>query len=281
MSGEGEVRSSGLETSLSSFENCRALEVTYPSTFYKAWDVRYVLRGKDEVGLRVGKVCPKLKRPYHTRLEKVREYLETVKNFDKLISPQSLSFHFLGLEPSNKEKKEAKTGLFGGLLSRKHQKEGEPPKDNVMVTSPVAKFQDHCPALLTSSMELIISPRRGFKTKAMSKVSIAYDVISLEDLEPLMGKPSSELMSSHVHKLMHMCGASLYIFGNYLDYDKKLNEAQSRIASLFAKNESLTIQISALTDEVKKGFEAVEKFKASDEFLDKLYDFYVDGRALS
>ena len=30
-------------------------------------------------------------------------------------------------------------------------------------------------------------------------------MISMEDLEPLMGKPSSELMSSHVHKLMQVC----------------------------------------------------------------------------
>ena len=48
----------------------------------------------------------------------------------------------------------------------------------------------------------------------MSKVSItsfwedagtatqkAYDTISMEDLESLMGKPSFELMSSHVHKI--------------------------------------------------------------------------------
>ena len=105
----------------------------------------------------------------------------------------------------------------------------------------------------------------------------------------------------------------MYISGKYLDYDKKLNEAQSRIASLSAKNESLTIQISTLTEVVKKGkdrlktleenidtdkassklkdkqidealmkvdkagFEAVEKFKASDKFSDKLCDYYVDG----
>ena len=30
-------------------------------------------------------------------------------------------------------------------------------------------------------------------------------MISMEDLEPLMGKPSSELMSSHVHKLIQVC----------------------------------------------------------------------------
>ena len=103
----------------------------------------------------------------------------------------------------------------------------------------------------------------------------------------------------------------MYISGKYLDYNKKLIEVQSRIASLSTKNESLTIQISALVDEVKKdkdrlktleknidiekefsklkdkqidealvkvdkaGFEAVEKFKASDELSDRLYNYYV------
>ena len=105
---------------------------------------------------------------------------------------------------------------------------------------------------------------------------------------------------------------SLYISGKYLDYDKKLVEAQSGIASLFPENELLTIQIFAFADEAKKdkdrlkilekninfekafsklkdkqidealikvekaGFEAVEKFKASDGFSDKLCEYYVD-----
>ena len=37
----------------------------------------------------IGKFRPKLKRRYHTRLEKFKEYLETVKDFDEHISPQS------------------------------------------------------------------------------------------------------------------------------------------------------------------------------------------------
>ena len=106
---------------------------------------------------------------------------------------------------------------------------------------------------------------------------------------------------------------SLYISKKYLDYDKKLVEAQSGIASLFAENESLMIQISALANEAKKdndllkileknidtkkvfsklkdkqidvalikvekvGFEAVERFKASEGFSNKLCEYYVDG----
>nr|POF23881.1 hypothetical protein CFP56_23701 [Quercus suber] len=239
MSREDAVRSSELETGFSSSEDRRALKVTSPSTFYKAWDVRCVLRGKDKV----------------SRL------------------PPCLTYFFLG----------ANCLTLGGVGG-------------------------------------------GSKIKATSKVSItsfwkdtrtamqkAHDVIFVEDLEPLMGKPSSEVMSSHVRKLMQVLGESLYISGKYLDYNKKLIEAQSRIASLSIENESLTIQVSTLVDKVKKGedhlktleenidtekassklkdkqidealmkvdkacFEAVEKFKDSDKFLDKLYDYYVDG----
>ena len=44
----------------------------------------------------------RLKKRYHHCVEKVKEYLETVKDFDELVSPQSLFLHFLGLEPSSK-----------------------------------------------------------------------------------------------------------------------------------------------------------------------------------
>ena len=67
----------------------------------------------------------------------------------------------------------------------------------------------------TSSLELIVSLDGGSKVKATGKASTAsfwedagttaqkaYDAISVKELEPLMGKTSSKLMSSHVHKLM-------------------------------------------------------------------------------
>ena len=49
--------------------------------------------------------CPRLKKRYQCRTEKVKEYLESVKDFDELVSPQSLFLHFLGLEPSTKVRK--------------------------------------------------------------------------------------------------------------------------------------------------------------------------------
>jgi len=144
----------------------------------------------------VASTRPRSKRRYHARVEKVREYLETVKDFDELISPRSLFgisldhnhlstpkgtlrssrrvsllnhrlgklnmlviislhlfiylfifflFFFLGMTTRfNKAKlveiqeKKAKTGLTDGLLTRKCQRDAEPPKDNPMVTSPIA-----------------------------------------------------------------------------------------------------------------------------------------------
>ena len=46
--------------------------------------------------------CPCLKKRYQYRVEKAKEYLESVKDFDELVSPQSLFLHFLGLDPSTK-----------------------------------------------------------------------------------------------------------------------------------------------------------------------------------
>ena len=41
--------------------------------------------------------CPRLKKRYQRCAEKVNEYLESIKDFDELVSPQSLFLHFLGL----------------------------------------------------------------------------------------------------------------------------------------------------------------------------------------
>ena len=46
--------------------------------------------------------CPRLKKRYHSCVDKVKEYLETVKDFDELISPRSVFLHFLGPKLSSK-----------------------------------------------------------------------------------------------------------------------------------------------------------------------------------
>ncbi|KAL0008668.1 hypothetical protein SO802_010170 [Lithocarpus litseifolius] len=428
MSGEGEVRSSELETSLSLSEDHRALEVTSLSTPYKAWDVCCTLKEKDEgrirnrfqfpssvkvripdgddrachsyadkvclyganfvSGLRFPihpflrelfshlllalaqlvlnswriiiccwetspgedsseapkllrswgtpvSVCPRLKRQYHPRLEKVKEHLETFKDFDELISPQSLFLHFLGLEPSSKvrknieiikkskyanlflarklsllgiivffffsflgittrfskaklaevQEKKAKAGLTSGLLTRKCQRKSEPSKDDPVVTSSVAKSQDCHLASPTSSLELIISPSGGSKAKATSKASIAsfwedagttvqkaQDTISMEDLELLMGKSPHELMSSHVHKLIQI---SALVDESKKDKDH-LTVLEKSIDTKKAFSRLKDKQVyEALSKVEKASIKAVEKFKVSDEFSDKLCDYYM------
>ena len=57
----------------------------------------------------VASIRPHLKKMYHTHVERVRDYLESVKDFDELISPQSLFLHFLGPHPSSKVQKNIKT----------------------------------------------------------------------------------------------------------------------------------------------------------------------------
>ena len=45
---------------------------------------------------------PCLKKRHQHRVEKVKKYLESIKDFDELVSPQNLSLHFLGQEQSTK-----------------------------------------------------------------------------------------------------------------------------------------------------------------------------------
>lgn len=110
-----------------------------------------------------------------------------------------------------------------------------------------------------------------------------------------------------------MLGESLYISGKCLDYEEKYVVAKSKVESFSAENESLKSQISTLAEESRKdkerlktleksldiekafsklkdkqideallkvekaGLETVEKFKALDEYLDKLCNYYVEG----
>ena len=64
---------------------------------------------------------PPLKKRYRHRAEKVKEYLESVKDIDKLISPQSLFLHYLGPKPSTKVRRNfevvRKSTCFYVLLS--------------------------------------------------------------------------------------------------------------------------------------------------------------------
>lgn len=105
----------------------------------------------------------------------------------------------------------------------------------------------------------------------------------------------------------------MYISKKYLDYEEKYVTAKSKVESFSTVNKSLKSQIFVLAEESKKdkeclktleksidtekefsklrdkqideafmkvekaGSEAVEKFKVSDEYSDKLYNYYVEG----
>ncbi|XP_030962920.1 uncharacterized protein LOC115984142 [Quercus lobata] len=116
---------------------------------------------------------PHLKKRYQLCVEKVREYLESIKDFDELVSLQSLFLHFLGSKPSTKvqkdlevvkkimttrfskqklaevQEKKAKSGTASGLLSMK--KASDVVKKDSTKTPPPTK----CPTSPTLSLEMI------------------------------------------------------------------------------------------------------------------------------
>ena len=113
------------------------------------------------------------------------------------------------------QEKKAKASLTGGLLTRKHQRDRKPLKDDPMVTSPVAKSQPQHPTSNTSSLELNTPSDGGSRAKGKDKAQTgsfwedvgvailkAHKAISADDLLPLGVRLSHELMSSHMHKIM-------------------------------------------------------------------------------
>lgn len=69
------------------------------------------------------------------------------------------------------QEKKAKVGSTRGLLTRKRQRDNEPPKDDPMVTLPVAKFIPQCPPSPTSSLELITHSNDASKAKGKDMAS--------------------------------------------------------------------------------------------------------------
>nr|POE73135.1 hypothetical protein CFP56_78137 [Quercus suber] len=92
-------------------------------------------------------------------------------------------------------------------------------------------------------------------------VSKAHEAISVKDLKLLATRASSKLMSSHVHEVMQVLGKSLYLSGKYIDYEEKLASAQSKVLAKLQK----------------AGLEAMNKFNKSEQYFDKLCNYYVEG----
>ena len=116
------------------------------------------------------------------------------------------------------EKKE-KVGLKEGLLLRKRCRDNKPSKgDNHVVTSSTILPALRHPASSTSSLEMITPTNEVARSIGRDKAVVgtfwddancamakAHNVISVEDLKPLMTKPSNELMLSHIQKIMQVC----------------------------------------------------------------------------
>ena len=108
--------------------------------------------------------------------------------------------------------KKAKVGSTSGLLRRKRQRDNESPNNDPMVTSPFAKVVPQRPSSPTSSLELIIDDAPKLKGKdkgsfwddAGAAMLKAHEVISVDDLTPMGVRPSHELMSSYMHKVMQV-----------------------------------------------------------------------------
>ncbi|KAK9988716.1 hypothetical protein SO802_028955 [Lithocarpus litseifolius] len=186
---------------------------------------------------------------------------------------------------SEAQEKKAKTGIKEGLLSKKRHKDdgslkGDPVVVPPMAAAPVKQHTPRHPTSPTLSLELITPTDKVIKTRVKDRMAYgtfwddadtsvlkAPDSISVKDLKPLAMKTSQELMSSHVNKIMQVLGESLYFSRKYLDYEEKLASVQSKDKQIE----------EALAKLQKVGPEAVESFKKSYEYSDKLCDYYVEG----
>ena len=110
------------------------------------------------------------------------------------------------------QEKKAKGDLVSGLLSRNHLKASDASKDDPVVTPPFAHSPVKHPASPTSSLEVIASAEEETKKKKVASRPFlptfwddantatlkAHKVLSMDDINPLMVKLSSEVMSSYI-----------------------------------------------------------------------------------
>ena len=123
------------------------------------------------------------------------------------------------------QEKKAKSGIVGGLLSKKHQKIGDTPSDVPTVTPPCTYSPSKHPPFPTSSLEVLVSSKRGARGKSVCKpfpptfwdnADVAalkvHEALSVDDLNPLMSKSSGDVMSSHIQKLVQVCSIDVGCF---------------------------------------------------------------------
>ncbi|XP_075638927.1 uncharacterized protein LOC142610856 [Castanea sativa] len=169
------------------------------------------------------------------------------------------------------QEKKAKGGTISGLLSKK--KAGDVVKKDPAKNPPAKR-----PASPTSSLEMIAYGGGEIrkKKKAGGKSFLpnfwddtdaatlkAYKALSVDDLSPLMAKSSSEVMLSHIQKLVQALGESLFISGKLLDLEKKMTTSKPLIKSLFAENETLKNKVAILVVEAENDKEHVATLEKS------------------
>ena len=123
------------------------------------------------------------------------------------------------------QEKKAKGNNVSGLLSKK--KTCDVSKKDLVVTPPPAHSSTKHPASPSSSLEVIAST--GEEVRKKNKVDgksflptfwddaniatlMAHEALSMDDLNPLMAKSSSEVMSSHIQKLVQVCAVGCFYF---------------------------------------------------------------------
>ena len=178
-----------------------------------------------------------------------------------------------------------------------------------MVTPLPAHSQAKHPASPTLSLKVIAST--GEKARKKKKVGgksflptvrddadaaalKAHEALSMDDLSPLMEKLSSEVMSSHIQKLVQVCvdnvgclyfffffasakgdflqafRESLFVFGKLLDLENRAAKFEPMIKSLSAENEMFKNKVAILTVEIENDKDVV----ALEKSLQVEKDFY-------
>nr|POF20612.1 hypothetical protein CFP56_74644 [Quercus suber] len=168
----------------------------------------------------------------------------------------------------------AKGSSASGLLSKK--KTGDASQKDSAVIPPLAHSPAKCPASPTSSLEVVASGEEEVRKKkkvgdrsflptfwddADTTTLNAHEVLSVEDLSPLMAKSSNEVMSSHIQNLVQALGESLFVTGKLLDLEKKVATSEPVIKSLSAENEMLKNKVAILTVDAKNDKECVAILK--------------------
>nr|POE64366.1 hypothetical protein CFP56_12415 [Quercus suber] len=180
---------------------------------------------------------------YQRRAEKVKEYLEFVKDFDELISPQSLFLHFLGPEPSTKaQEKKAKDRTVNGLLSKK--KTGDVSKKDSVTTLPLAYSPAKRPASPTLSLEVVASGGEEVRKKKKAggkKVFCRLWGSLYSSREPLVKSLSA-----------------------------KNETLKNKVIILIAEAENDKECMATLE-------KSLQDFKYSDEYSDEVCKYYVEG----